>query len=94
MTKPTFIEDPSTLLLNTEPSCFGPTFTEPTHTKIPPPQAPLLLTILHGWISTQINSLGTRMEKLVVVSDTYFYSMEDCMDQCQVGFTSQFEYLQ
>ena len=43
-------------------------------------------------LSTQISSLGTRMEKLTVVSDTRFYSMEDRMDQ--TGFTSQFEYLQ
>ena len=50
MTKPTFTEDPSTLPSNTELSCFGPAFIEPTHTKIPPPQAPLLLTMLHGWI--------------------------------------------
>ena len=34
------------------------------------------------------------MEELAVVSDTRFYSMEDCMDQYQTGFTSQFEYLQ
>ena len=42
----------------------------------------------------QISYLGTRMEEFVVVSDTRFYSMEDRMDQYQVGFTSQFEYLQ
>ena len=29
-----------------------------------------------------------------MVSDTRFYSMEDCMDQYQASFTSQFEYLQ
>ena len=89
MTKPTFIEDPSTLLLNTEPSCFGPTFTEPTHTKIPPPQAPL--THNHApWMDlfAQINSLGTRMEELVVASNTRFYFMEDRKDRYQAGFTS------
>ena len=45
-------------------------------------------------LSAQISSLGTRMEELVVVSDTWFYSMEDSMDLYQIGFTSQFEYLQ
>ena len=34
------------------------------------------------------------MEGLEVVSDTQFYSMEDRMDHYQIGFTSQFEYLQ
>ena len=43
---------------------------------------------------TQISSLGTHMEELVVVSDTRFYSMEDRMDQYQAIFTSYFEYLQ
>ena len=33
------------------------------------------------------------MEELVVVHDTRFYSMEDRIDQYQVGFTSQFEHL-
>ena len=81
----TFTKGPST----------QPSFTEPTHTEIPPPQA--LLAADHAqWmdLSAQISSLGTRMEELVVVSDTRFYSMEDHMDQYQVGFTSQFEYLQ
>ncbi|RVW88445.1 hypothetical protein CK203_043886 [Vitis vinifera] len=44
-------------------------------------------------LSAQISSLGTRMEELVVVSDTRFYSMEDHMDQYKTGFTSQFEYM-
>ena len=34
------------------------------------------------------------MEGFSIVSDTRFYSIEDRMDQYQVGFTSQFEYLQ
>ena len=34
------------------------------------------------------------MEEFTVVSDTRFYSIEDRMDQYQVGVTSQFEYLQ
>ena len=42
----------------------------------------------------QISSLGTHIEKFAIVSDTRFYFMEDRMDQYQVGFTSQFEYLQ
>ena len=88
LSEPTFTTGPSTQPSYTEPSS-GPTFAEPTHTKIPPPQAPL--TPDHApWmnLSTRISSLGTRMEELVVVSDTHFYSMEDRMDQYQVGFTS------
>ena len=72
-----------------------PGFIEPPHTKIPPPQEPLAPD--HSlWmdLSTQINSLGTHMEELIVVSDTQFYSMEDHMDQYQASFTSQFEHLQ
>ena len=45
-------------------------------------------------LSAQINSLGTRMEELAVVSDTRFYSMEDSIYQYQIGFTSQFEHFQ
>ena len=37
-------------------------------------------------LSPQISSLGTHMEDLVVVSDTQFYYMEDCMDQQQSAF--------
>ena len=44
-------------------------------------------------LSTQISSLGTRMEELAVVNDTYFYSMEDHINQYQTDFTSQFEHL-
>ena len=72
-----------------------PSFTKPPHTEIPHSQAPLALD--HApWmdLSTQISSLGTRMEEFVVISDTRFYSMEDRMDQYQASFTSQFEYLQ
>nr|CAN64879.1 hypothetical protein VITISV_021993 [Vitis vinifera] len=64
----------------TEPSS-RPAFTEPPYTEIPPHQASL--TPDHApWmdLSTQISSLGTRMEELVVVSDTRFYSMENHMD--------------
>ena len=45
-------------------------------------------------LSAHISSLDTRMDELVVVNDTQFYSMEDRIDQYQIGFTSQFEYLQ
>ena len=81
------------LVYITRPSS-QPFFTEPTHTKPSPHQAPHALD--HApWmdLSTQISSLGTRMEEFVV-SDTRFYSMEDHMDQYQTGFTFQFEYLQ
>nr|CAN76595.1 hypothetical protein VITISV_020297 [Vitis vinifera] len=49
--------------------------------------------IMSGFEPREISSLSTRMEELVVVSDTRFYSMEDCMDQYQTGFISQLEYL-
>ncbi|RVW20890.1 hypothetical protein CK203_113691 [Vitis vinifera] len=68
LSEPTFTTGPSTQPSYTEPSS-GPTFAEPTHTKIPPPQAPL--TPDHApWmnLSTRISSLGTRMEELVVAS--------------------------
>ncbi|KAL6347387.1 hypothetical protein AAG906_018520 [Vitis piasezkii] len=51
----------------TEPSS-RPAFTEPTHTEIPPPQAPLAPN--HApWmdLSAQIISLGTGMKELTVV---------------------------
>ena len=85
MSEPTYTTGPST----------QPSFTKPPHTEIPHSQAPLALD--HApWmdLSTQISSLGTRMEEFVVISDTRFYSMEDRMDQYQASFTSQFEYLQ
>ena len=82
MTEPTFTNGPSTQPSYTEPSFSGPTFIELTHTEIPHPQAPLTHDST-PWmdLSTQISSLGTRMEELVVVRDTRFYSMEDRMDQ-------------
>ena len=94
MFEPTYTTGPST-----QPSFIdsssGPGFIEPLHTEIPPPQEPL--TSDHTpWmnISTQISFPGSRMEELVVVSDTQFYSMEDRMDQYQASFTSQFEHFQ
>ena len=95
MIESTFTDGSSTQPSYTESSCFGPAFTKPTHIEIPPPQAPLALD--HApWMDlfAQINSLGTRIEELIVVSDTRLYSMEDHMDQYQASFTSQFEYLQ
>ena len=72
-----------------------PSFIEPPYTEIPPHQAPHALDYA-SWmdLSTQIGSFDTRMEELAIVSDTWFYSMEDCMDQYQTSFTSLFEYLQ
>ena len=95
MTESAFIEGSSTQPSYTDPSFSRPTFIEPTYTEIPSPQTPPALD--HApWIdlSTQIISLGTRMEELAMISDTHFYSMEDMLDQYQTGFTSQFEYLQ
>ena len=92
--EPTYTVGPST-----QPSLIdsssGPGFTEPLHTEIPPPQEPLASDHT-SWmnISAQISPLGSRMEELVVVSDTQFNSMEDRMDQYQASFTSQFEHLQ
>ena len=66
----------------------------PPHTEIPPHQIPHAPNHVFWMdLSAQISSLSTRMEELVVVSDTRFYSMEDCMDQYQTGFISQLEYL-
>ena len=62
-----------------------PSFIEPPHA---PNHMPWMDLFAH------ISSLGTRMEELAVVSDTRFYSMEDCIDQYQTSFTSQFEHLQ
>ena len=69
-------------------------FIEPSHVEIPfqAPHAPDHAPWMD--LSTQISSLGTRMEELAVVNDTRFYSMEDCIDQYQTGFTSHFEHLE
>ncbi|RVW71309.1 hypothetical protein CK203_060089 [Vitis vinifera] len=87
--EPMMIESTYTTGPSSEPS-----FTELPHTKIPS-QAPHTPDYA-PWmdLSAQINSLGTHMEELAVVSDTRFYSMEDRIDQYQIGFTSQFEHLQ
>nr|CAN81432.1 hypothetical protein VITISV_010697 [Vitis vinifera] len=68
-----------------------PSFIELPHTKILS-QAPHALN--HApWmnLSTQISSFGIRMEELASVHDTRFYSMEEGIDQYQIGFISQFE---
>ena len=88
-----------------EPMMFEPTYTarpssqpsfiEPPYIETPPHQASHAPD--HApWmdLSAHISSLDTRMDELVVVNDTQFYSMEDRIDQYQIGFTSQFEYLQ
>ena len=94
LSKPTFTAGPSIQPSFTEPSSRL-ALTKPPQTEIPPPQAPLAPNHAPQIdLSAQISSLGTRMEKLAMVGDTHFYSMEDRMDQYQDGFTSQFEYLQ
>ena len=82
MSKPTYTTGPSS----------QPSFIESPHIEIPPHQAPHAPK--HApWmdLSTKISYLGTHMEELVVVGDTWFYSMEDRMDQYQASFTYQFE---
>ena len=74
-----------------------PSFIEFPHTEIPSQVPRVSHAPDHApWmdLSTQISSLGTRIEGLVIVSDTRFYSIEDRMDEYQTSFTSQFEYLQ
>ena len=84
MTEPSYTARPSS----------QPSFIELPHTKLPSqaPHAPD-----HGpWmdVSAQISSLGTCMEELALVHDTRFYSMDERIDQYQIGFTSQFEHFQ
>ena len=45
-------------------------------------------------VSAQISSFGTRIEELALVHDTRFYSMEECIDQYQTGFTCRFKHIQ
>ena len=72
-----------------------PSFTEPPQVETPPDQAPHIPNHAPQMdLSSQISSLGTRMEELAVVSNTRFYSIEDRMDQYQTSFISQFEYQQ
>ncbi|RVX06302.1 hypothetical protein CK203_027514 [Vitis vinifera] len=70
---------------------FGPKFTKPTHTDIPPPQAPLAPDhALWMDLSTQIISLGTRMEELVVrierIEDRLERQLEEMMDYMRFVF--------
>ena len=95
MTESTFTQGPSTHPSYIDPSFSRLAFTEPTYTEIPPPQTPP--TPDHApWMDllAKISSLGTCIEEFAVVSNTCFYSMEDRMDQYQIWFTFQFEYLQ
>ncbi|RVW93905.1 hypothetical protein CK203_028145 [Vitis vinifera] len=77
----------------TEPSFPTGPSSQPSFTELPSqaPHAPEHPPWMD--LSAQISSLGTRMEELVVVHDTRFYSMEHRIDQYQAGFTSQFEQL-
>ena len=82
--KDTFSEPMMTELSFTTGPSSQPSFIEL------PSQAPH--TLDHApWmdVSTQIISLGTRMEELALVRDTRFYSMEEHMDQYQTGVTSR-----
>ena len=86
MIESTFTDGPYTQPSYTKPFFSRLAFTDPTHTEIPPPQAPP--TPDHApWmdLSAQIRSLGICIEEIAVVSDTHFYSMEDRMDQYQVA---------
>ena len=58
-----------------------PSFTKPPYTEIASHQAPHTPDHV-PWmdLSAPISSLGIRMEEFVVVSDTRFYSRDDCMD--------------
>ena len=71
---------------------FQPSFTKFSHTELPSqaPHAPDHVPWID--VSAQISSLGTRMEELVLVHDTRFYSMEKHMDQYQTGVTSGFDH--
>ena len=65
-----------------------PSFTElPSQAPHVPDHAPWMD------LSAQISSLGTRMEELVLVHDSRFYSIKGHLDQYQADFTSQFEHL-
>ena len=57
-----------------------PSFIEFPHTEIPSqaPHAPDHAPWMD--VSSQISSLGTRMEELALVHDTHFYSMEECIE--------------
>lgn len=77
-------------------------FTKPTFIEVPLPHisesSGLYVTLTLDFapqmdLSTQINSLSTRMKEIPLISGCRFYSLEDEMDQYQFGFTSQYENL-
>ncbi|RVW45577.1 hypothetical protein CK203_092097 [Vitis vinifera] len=77
----------------TESSFTAGPSSQPSFTELPS-QAPHVHD--HApWMdfSAQISSLGTRMEEFAIVHDSRFYSIEEHLNQYQVGFTSQFEHL-
>ncbi|WKA03169.1 hypothetical protein VitviT2T_021295 [Vitis vinifera] len=84
MTEPSYTAGPSS----------QPSFIELPHTELPSqaPHAPDHAPWMD--VSAQISSLGTRMEEFALVHDTRFYSMEEHIDQYQIGFTSLFEHFQ
>ena len=84
MTEPSYTAGPSS----------QPSFIELPHTELPSqaPHAPDHAPWMD--VSAQISSLGTRMEEFALVHDTRFYSMEEHIDQYQIGFTSRFEHFQ
>ena len=60
-----------------------PSFTElPSQAPHTPDYAPWMD------VSAQISSLRTHMEELALVHDSCFYSMEEYIDQYQIGVTS------
>ena len=84
-----FTKRPSTQTSYIEPSFSRPALTKLTYTEIPQPKAPPVPDHAPRMcLSAQINSLGTHIEELAVVSDTRFYSMEDRMDKYQTRFIS------
>ena len=70
----------------------GPS-SQPSFTKLPSQAPPVPDHDPWMDLSAQISSLGTCMEKLAIVHDSHFYSIEEHLEQYQAGFTSQFEHL-
>ena len=71
--KATFFKPMLSKLTYTIRPSTQPSFTKPSHIEIPPHQASHAPDhALWMDLSAQINFLGTRMEELVVVSDTWF----------------------
>ena len=104
--EPLFTEYPDIPFQTSQPEQTipaGETFTKPAFTKVPLPPA-TKFTATHEspqvkqqyWMNLfeKISSLGTQIEKLVLISDHQFYSIEDHMDRYQANFTTQIEQLQ